>query len=54
MEQQLALDESKIKIRCLQCGGKGWVDAGDGKKIICQICSGLEYLWAEKYIEDKK
>ena len=54
MEQQLALDDSKIKIKCLQCGGKGWVDAGDGKKIVCQVCSGLEYLWAEKYTEVKK
>lgn len=54
MEQQLALDETKIKANCIQCNAKGWIDSGDGKKVICPICGGNCYMWVEKYTEDKK
>ena len=54
MEQQLALDDSKVKAKCIQCNGQGWIDSGDGKKVVCPICGGSCYMWVEKYIEEKK
>jgi len=50
-----------IKIRCLTCGGKGYVDSNDGKKKICMnpnfpmlSCNGKGYIMLEKYKEEKK
>jgi len=50
-----------IKIKCLTCGGKGYIAADDGKKKICMnpnfpllSCGGKGYIMLEKYKEEKK
>ena len=55
MEQQLALDESKIKVKCIVCSGRGYIESEDGRKVMCQVCGGPDkpYIWAEKYTDTK-
>jgi len=59
LEQQLALDESKIRIYCLPhplgCNGVGYIEREDGKKQPCPICGGPDkpYIWATKYVDKK-
>jgi len=55
MEQQLALDETHVRVYCLPpplgCNGKGYLETEDGKKQMCPICGGPDrpYIWARKY-----
>ena len=53
LEQSFSLDESKIKIKCLNCSGVGYKLTDDGKKQMCPSCGGPDnpYIWAEKYFE---
>ena len=45
---------TKIRIKCVQCGGRGYVDREDGKKIVCPVCGGDNYNWAEVYVQPKE
>lgn len=53
MEQLLALDDTKVKIVCLICGGKGYIPTEDGKKQVCPQGHPVDkpYMWATKYME---
>lgn len=58
VEQSYAIDDTKIRITCFPlsaggCSGKGYVTLEDGKKHICPVCNGKNYIWAEKYKEEK-
>jgi len=55
VEQQLALDNTKVKILCqpppLGCGGTGYIQDNEGKKRMCPVCGGPDqpYVWATIY-----
>mgnify|MGYP006277461127 CR=1 FL=1 len=49
MEKKMALDPHYVKIKCMKCGGLGYIKDGNGNKTICDICDGKEYNWAIRH-----
>jgi Zn finger protein HypA/HybF involved in hydrogenase expression len=49
LEKKYEDDNTKEKIVCLACNGKGYEQRNDGSKVLCQLCGGHEYIWADIY-----
>jgi len=49
VEERNEIDPRMVKVKCLQCGGKGYQETEDGKKTMCQLCGGPDkpYIWVE-------
>jgi hypothetical protein len=48
IEEQRMKSDNWVKCKCIKCKGMGYVILVD-KKVRCNVCSGLKYLWCEKY-----
>jgi len=58
MDEYFEKSPEFTKIVCLVCGGKGYIENEDGKKVICRnpsfpmlSCNGKGYIWLRKYEE---
>ena len=43
-------DPEYVKVECVECSGKGYVQLDD-KKQLCEVCQGRQYIWLKKYEE---
>lgn len=50
LDSTYALDDTKVRITCPQCGGKEFYETEDGKHVICPSCGGKKFIWANKFV----
>ena len=47
-ESYYNMDDSMVKVVCINCNGVGYIKEGE-KKTICKLCNGKQYNWLMKY-----
>jgi DNA-directed RNA polymerase subunit RPC12/RpoP len=40
-----------VKVVCLNCGGRGYNETDDGKKVKCKVCDGKLFMWVKRFKE---
>ena len=48
IEELYEVDGIHIKITCLKCDGKGWLQTQNGKQV-CPVCGNKKYMWAKSW-----
>ena len=43
-----------VKVVCLNCLGKGMLEAEEGKKVKCNVCRGKLYMYVKRFQEVEK
>lgn len=51
IEDLYEVDDVHIKITCLKCNGKGWIQVQNGKQV-CPVCGNKKYMWAKSWKSD--
>jgi len=53
LDQIYEKDPMRVRVRCIQCNGLGYIKDNNDKKKICNICGGKKYNWMNLYVESK-
>lgn len=53
LETKYELEPSMVRITCVQCGGRDYVEGKDGNKVKCPLCNGDKYNWAKLHTEEE-
>ena len=48
-EKYYELDPSYVKVECFRCGGTGYLETEDKKKVKCDICALQKFIWMKLY-----
>ena len=48
IEELYEVDDIHIKINCIKCDGKGWVQVQSGKQV-CPVCGNKKYMWVKAW-----
>lgn len=48
-EEMYEINPKYVKVDCLICGGKGYIQTEENKKVKCNVCEMKSYIWAKVY-----